>query len=82
MKMTEREPRVYYLPERQDRKAMIIFDGGYFGGDIHIYEHKETIATDDMQKELQLPEYQLKELTTHWVEKKLGHAIYYKLIRQ
>jgi hypothetical protein len=80
--MTEREPRVYFIPETKDRKAMIVFDGGYFGGDIHVYEHKEAIAIKDIQKELQLPEYQLKELTNHWVEKNIGHAICYKLIRQ
>jgi hypothetical protein len=80
--MTEREPRVYFLPEKQGRKAMLVFDGGYTGGDIHVYEYKETIATDEIQKELQLPEYQQKELVSHWVEKKLGHAIYYRLSRQ
>ena len=80
--MTEREPRVYFVPEKKDRKAMIIFDAGYAGGDVHIYEHKESISTDEMGKELQLSEWQLKELVNKWVDKKLGHSISYKLVRQ
>jgi hypothetical protein len=85
--MERREPRVYYLAERQDRKALLVFDAGYAGGDIHVYEHKETIATERLEEEMkqfygkdQLSETILKELVALWVEKKLGHPMSWKLI--
>lgn len=61
--MERREPRVYYFAEREDQKAILIFDAGHTGGDIYIYEHKET-----------LPASELKNLLT-----KLGHCISWRI---
>ena len=30
------------LSRTKERKTILILDGGYEGGDIHVYEHKET----------------------------------------
>ena len=82
-----REPRVYHLPEKEDRKAMLVFDAGYAFGDIYVYEHKESIETKKLEEELKqiyaqdpLPETILSELVELWIEKKLGFPMSWKLI--
>jgi len=82
----KREPRVYYLPEKEGKKATLVFDAGYAFGDIHIYEHKETIDTEKLEEELKqiygrsrLYEEEMTELVALWVEKKLGYALRWKL---
>lgn len=47
-----REPKIYYFPETQERRAVLIFDGGYEGGDIHIYEHKETLPDSELDAQI------------------------------
>lgn len=51
---------------------MLIFDGGYAGRDVHIYEHKETRATKELKEEikayLRVKELS-KEFVRHWVER-------------
>lgn len=61
--MEKRETRVYYFEEKVDRKAILVFDAGHEGGDIYIYEHKET-----------LPASELKNLL-----RELGHHISWRL---
>jgi len=85
--MEKREPRVYYLAEREDRKAVLIFDGGYAGGDIHIYEHKESRETTELEEEMkqyyqneELPKEVREELVALWIEKNLGYAMSWKLV--
>jgi hypothetical protein len=83
----DRKPRVYYLPEKEGRKAMLVFDAGYALGDIHIYEHRETIDTKKLEEEMkqfygkdQLSEAILSELVALWIEKKLGYPMSWKLV--
>lgn len=84
--MEKREPRVYYLAEREDRKAMLVFDAGHSGGDIHIYEHKETRPTKEIEEEIKaylqvdkLSKEALENIVSMWVEKEFGHSMPWKL---
>jgi hypothetical protein len=84
--MEKREPRVYYLAEREDKKAMLIFDAGYAGGDIHIYEHREMISSQEIEEEMKthyrldkLSKETLKEVVGLWIDKKYGHLMSWKL---
>lgn len=85
--MEKREARVYYIPEREGQKAIIIFDGGYAYGDIHIYEYVKSHDTEEIEKEIKehykvdkLSETISKEMVSIWVEKNFGHSMWWKLI--
>jgi len=85
--MEKREARVYYLQEREDRKAIIVFDAGYAGGDVHIYEHKEAFPTKEIKKEIgaylkleSMSKETEKEIVRLWVEKRFGHSISWNLL--
>lgn len=81
--MTKREPRVYYSAEREDRKAILVFDAGYAGGDVHIYEHKETRLAKEIEDEVKanLKTDNLSTLNPVqvWVNQKFGHSMSWKL---
>lgn len=61
--MPEREAKVYWI-KRTGQKDLLVFDAGHEGGTVYIYEFKEGVLSDDIQKE-----------TTDvklWIEKKYG----------
>jgi outer membrane lipoprotein-sorting protein len=86
--MEKREPRVFYIAGRK-RKGIIVFDRGYATGDVHIYEEKDSISTDDIENEVK--EYlgvdtlasgtQDMAMRT-WVQKKFGFPLSWKLIEE
>ena len=76
--MSEREAKVYYLKEKKDRKAMLVFDRGHNEGQVYIYELKESISIDEMKKELL--EYQQDNIVENWIENKLGFPMSWKLM--
>jgi hypothetical protein len=61
-------------------------DGGYWGGDIHVYEYKESIPSKKIEEEIKsyyknnLPKELLNEITRLWVEKNHGNSLYWSLI--
>lgn len=61
--MERRQPKVYHFAERENRKAILIFDAGHSGGDIYVYEHKDTP-----------PAFELNKLL-----RKLGHHISWRI---
>ena len=82
--MIKHEPRIYYIGQREEKKAVLVFDAGHANGDIHIYEHKTTLSSKDILIEMQeeysnLPDETRKEIVRNWVEKKFGHSISWKL---
>ena len=84
--MARRVPRVYFCEKTQDRNAILIFDAGYDGGDIHIYEHKETQQAKKIENEMKthfkphgIPEDFHKDVVQMWVEQKYGNSIVWKL---
>lgn len=84
--MERRIPRVYFSDKTQDRKAILVFDAGHAGGDVHIYERKETrqakeieegmkahLNTDKIPKDFQM------DIVRMWVEKEFGYSTWWKL---
>ena len=61
--MVRRVPRVYFCEKTQDRNAILIFDAGYDGGDVHIYEHKETQQAKEIENILMDQSIALKNLS-------------------
>ena len=61
--MSEREARVYWI-KRRNQKDVLIFDGGYEGGTLYIYEFKEAVLADDALKTAKNIEL--------WIEKTFG----------
>lgn len=47
--MHKRTARIYWFP-KSDEPDVLIFDAGYQFGDIHIYEHKETLKATELEK--------------------------------
>lgn len=83
--MSERKRRVYWV-RRLKEKDLLVFDGGYFGGDVHIYEFKESHSAKDIEEELKnrykvatLPDVMTDESVNLWVEKKFGMPVTYDL---
>jgi hypothetical protein len=80
-----RERRVYWIHKPEGEKDLLIFDAGYVGGDIHIYEFKESIPSENIEEEIKsyyqnnLPKEFLKEITRLWVEKNCGNSLYWNL---
>lgn len=53
------EAKVYWFQKPQDEKDILIFDPGYIGGDIHIYEHKETMKAIKLDEQLKKHEHNM-----------------------
>ena len=47
-----REPKIYWFRKPKGEKDVLIFDAGYQNGDIHIYEHKETLPAKELNNEI------------------------------
>ena len=77
------EPRVYWIRKWEGEKDLLVFDDGYYDGDIHIYEYKESITTKRIEAEInadyynKLPNELLREIGRLWIEKNLGKSIYF-----
>jgi hypothetical protein len=41
---------VYFSEERQDRKAILVFDAGHDKGTVYVYECKEAVLIEDIEK--------------------------------
>lgn len=84
--MEKREARVYYLQKREDRKAIIVFDAGHAGGDVHIYEHKESRSVDQIEEEvkafLKVDHISTLNPVWTWVDKKYGHSMSWRLVSE
>jgi len=50
--MCKRESRVYFSAKKGQREAIMVFDKCYPYGDIHIYELREAIEMNRIEKEL------------------------------
>jgi hypothetical protein len=80
--MAKRIPRVYFSEERQDRKAILVFDAGHDKGTVYVYERKEAILIEDIEKEMkELYQYEIPQenLVFKWVEFKFGFPMQWKL---
>ena len=85
--MEKRTARVYYVQERIGQKALLVFDAGHAGGDIHIYEYKESQSTVDIMEEIkkQLQAEMLSReaqdaMVRMWIEKNHGFPMSWKLV--
>lgn len=85
--MEKREARVYYVQEREGRKAILVFDTGHAGGDVHIYEYKRSCSVKDIQEEIKtqfrvstLSKAAQEAMVEMWIEKNIGFPISWKLI--
>lgn len=85
--MDKREPRVYYIPERDDRRAILVFDAGHAGGDVHVYEHKESRQANGIEAEVkvylrvdELPREPETDAIRIWIEKEFGFPMSWKLV--
>jgi len=83
--MEKREARVYYI-QREGKKAILVFDAGYAGGDVHIYEHKESCSAKEIEEEVRaylqmnVPcKEASRAIVSIWVEKNFGHSMSWKL---
>jgi len=81
MKNRNRSPRVYWVSKKNPEESVLIFDGGYEGGMIHIYRFKESRPSREIEMEYMKThgktENELDEIDTDrfmrwWVEKKFG----------
>ena len=84
--MEKREARVYYVQESEDRKAILVFDAGHAGGDVYVYEFRESYPTEQIKEEAKnflrlnkMSKTTEKEMVGSWVEKKFGFPLSWKL---
>jgi hypothetical protein len=50
--IVERTRKLYWITGRKGRKDMLVFDPGYLGGDVHLYIHEKSIASETIRKEV------------------------------
>ena len=81
-----RQRAVYWVPGNKDKKDLLIFDGGYEDGSIHIYEIKESILFEEVVKEfkkmLNLSDsarHNQDMIITSWIEHKFGYPQIYNI---
>jgi len=86
VKYIPRVRRVYWVDRPEDQKDLLIFDGGYVGGDVHVYEYKETYPSKDIEEEMKeyyktndIPDTLMPEIVRDWVERKFGHSVAYDI---
>ena len=58
--MNKREAKIYWFKKTPPEKGLLIFDAGYNYGDIHIYEHKETLKSTHLDELLKKHGYCMK----------------------
>lgn len=66
MRHPRKDGKIYYFPATRDREAVVIFDAGNEGGNVHVYEHAQT-----------LPASRLNEVLA-----KYGHNIAWRLVSE
>ena len=76
-KPSTKAKRIYWVDEPLKGGRLLVFDGGYYGGDIHVYEYRESFdrkkVVAEMEKRLRGDER--ADLVGSWVEKKFGHYV-------
>lgn len=75
MQITPRKRRIYWVRKPKGEKDLLIFDGGYVGGDIHVYEFKESYSSKKIEEDMKaedMPMELIEEIVRLWVEKKYG----------
>lgn len=87
--MQKREARIFYIPKGSGRKAIIVYDRGHAGGDVHVYECKESYSTKEIEEEIKkhlqidkVPSGEQNTIIQTWVEKKFGLPISWKLVEE
>jgi len=72
---------VYWVDKPRKGEQLLVFDGGFYGGDIHVYEYRESFSHEEARAEVEkasgrkLRGAQVPELVRIWVEKRFGHSI-------
>jgi len=61
--MSEREARVFWV-KRTNQKDILVFDAGYEGGTLYIYEFKESVQAEEVMK--------ASKNVEQWIEKTYG----------
>jgi hypothetical protein len=52
-------PKVYWCQRPKGEKDLLIFDAGHMHGDMHVYEHKETLPATELNRLMtNYPSYQ------------------------
>ena len=81
-----REARIYWVQRPKGDKDLLIFDAGYSEEDIHIYEHRESRSSKEIEKEMkayyrkdELPKKIIQKIVSLWISKKLGHSVVWKI---
>ena len=81
----QRKSRIYWVKGKKDDKDLLIFDRGYNGGDVHIYELKDSFPQTKIEEYMKnyyqiddLPTNIMSELVMNWVEKKFGSTMYWE----
>ena len=80
-KLVPRAKRVYWVDKPEKGEQLLIFDGGYYGGDIHVYEYKESFSSKVAKAEVEkkrgkeIEESQIPEVVRMWVEQRFGHSV-------
>ncbi len=74
-KPIERQRRLYWLKNGDDDR--LVFDPGYYGGDVHIYKHWKSVKASDIRTEVlkglgieELPEEMESNVVMIWAEKR------------
>jgi len=74
---------LYWVRRPKGEKDLLIFDAGYEGGSIHIYEYRESIEVKEIQKQVEeLLKYKppANQVVRLWIETKYGVPITWKLM--
>jgi hypothetical protein len=84
-RFVQRNRRIYWVEKPASGKPLLVFDGGYPGGDIHIYEYKESIPSDKAISEVEtylkheVAKEVMPDVIRLWVEQKMGHNLGYDI---
>jgi hypothetical protein len=79
MLLAKRTPKIYYIQEKQGQKALLIFDAGHSGGDIHVYEHKLTVPVEEIEKQIKKGTKLDIDDIRLWIERNYGTPLTWRL---
>ena len=76
-KPSRRAKRIFWVYEPLRGGRLLVFDGGYYGGGIHVYEYRKSFDRKEVvaATERKLKQDERADAVASWVEKKFGHAV-------
>ena len=77
--MTKRIGRIFYIPEKQNQKATLLFDAGHENGEIYVYEFKRSLSFEEIEQQIKEQKPFTTDALRTWIDRTYGTPMIWQL---